>query len=136
MQTELLLPKSDSKADKRKRNRQRESNRTAVAIQVRKTDGRCMNFRCPMVRYRDLAFIAAHHIERRRPHEPALDSPENMITLCKRCHKAAHEGGEDHHNKRLTAKQFMIYVLEFHVGTERWRWEEQYQRLKRMEPAT
>lgn len=54
----------------------------------------------------------------------------NLIGLCRLvAHKAAHEGRKVD-GKRLSAKQYIIYVLEQWLDDLCWRWEIVYNKLK------
>ncbi len=107
-------------------------NSTVLRRKCLKMDGnRCVNKDCRSVlRYRT-DYLERHHIIKSSHEGP--DTVENSIMLCPVCHKKAEEGYTYRVNRnktiRITARQFMLWVLDQHIGTSYFRWDESYKYL-------
>lgn len=71
----------------------------------------------------------AHHIIFKS--EYVNDNLNNLITLCFSCHRFAHDGYNSYTGERLTARQFIIILLEDLENKENFRWGESLEALKR-----
>lgn len=132
-----MFPKSNTRLEKRRKRSLRQDRRTAAWKVTRMLDTeavgvlRCMNLHCRSEFTFDSRFIHGMHIKPRRPNLPERDHPDNEISGCCECHdmcdgrKPAYIDGQ-----RVTADEFMLYILEQHREESYWRWEESYQWLK------
>jgi len=84
----------------------------------------CRNKRCQSPH----SGLGPHHILRRS--HGAKDTFEECITLCMACHRGVEEGIKIG-DKRLTAREFMLMILEQWVGHPEFRWSDVYNELKR-----
>jgi hypothetical protein len=66
-----------------------------------------------------------HHILFGRP---KVNELWNGICLCRTCHKTVHEGF-NLHDRRMTGREYMIFILE--QGHKDFRWQEAYDELKK-----
>jgi len=126
---ELFFPKPKHK----KKRRRHSSNLTDRQLQevVIARDGRCMNKLCSVMH----PSLAGHHIKFKS--QGGSNNPEWSISLCRQCHKCADEGGVyDQGQPRLTARQWMIAVLESWKDDPCFIWGDALEYLKRKEPLS
>ncbi len=72
--------------------------------------------------------LSVHHIKY-KSHQGA-DTPENMITLCRRCDFAVHMG----HGKgvgRVAGRQYMLKILDALEEAPDYRWSEVHEELRK-----
>lgn len=82
----------------------------------------CRNPQCLSVKGNDSfaqGWLIVHHIRYKSHQGP--DTKENTITLCKRCEHAIHHGHGRGKN-RLSARQYMLKILNGLVGAPDYRW--------------
>lgn len=72
--------------------------------------------------------LSPHHIKYKSHQGP--DTKENTITLCQLCHKAVQEG-HGKGDKRLTARQYMLKILNDLVGAADYRWHEVHEEYRK-----
>lgn len=71
----------------------------------------------------------AHHIIYRS--EYTDDHLYNLITLCFTCHRFAHDGTKDEKGNRITAREFVLSLLEDLQDSKSFRWQESLELLRR-----
>lgn len=137
----MMFDKPDSRAEKLKRYNERERRRKLAAEETKRLDAeamgrlRCMNIYCTFLWNKNKDYLSACHIINKRVNAPELDCPENEFTGCPVCHDMAdgRRQARDNHGRKLTARQFIIWLLEQHVGQPYFRWHNVYEQLKRLE---
>ena len=72
--------------------------------------------------------LSVHHIIYKSHQGP--DTPENMITLCRRCDYAVHNG-HGRGDARLTGRQYMLKILDALEGASDYRWGEVHAELRK-----
>ncbi len=88
----------------------------------------CRSFYCTGLYVTD----PPHHIKFRS--QGGDNKVTNGITLCRQCHDFAHgKGNLKINDKRVTARQFMIMVLNHLVCEKFYRWHDVHEELKRKE---
>ena len=126
----LLFPK------KKKIKKQNNGARVAFHRLIVGRDGKCMNPDCPCHKNKkkEVIILSAHHIIRRS--QGGRDKLEVGITLCVNySHKWAEGEGNltDDNGNRITARQFMIMVLDALKDDPCYRWGLVHAELKRRE---
>lgn len=124
----MFIPKPDTKKDRARKKRQRAQRRSDFHFAVLTLDPQCRNPWCKPS-YRPKA-IDACHIEPKRPNAPHLDTAENGIGLCRRCHDMFDGRAEVMIGKmEYSTLEFRIKVLEFWPAPI-FRWAEALEYLK------
>ena len=118
----VTIPKPNVKADRRAKKRAKQQSHDAFSEAVLAADDyRCANF----LTIHDRTYgVTAHHIVRRGQQGP--DTVENGVALCAQCHDRAERG-----DKKQTADEFVLWVLNQHRDSARWRWDEAAAHLKK-----
>lgn len=131
VQQELAHPKPDCAAERRRKKLARAERRRQARLEVFALD----KHQCQWCGARDC--LDPCHIENKRAHNPELDTPANMITLCGRipgtrigCHYIFDEGGKVN-GKKVTANQFRIMVFERHENDPTFRHRKHLELLKK-----
>lgn len=101
----------------------------AATIQA---DGyKCGNRYCWSLDKRTPGVLKAHHIIYRS--QGGSDIIENLITLCPQCHRKAHDGcNHPRTGVRMTGREYMRFILDAYLGTDRFRWHNAYGSLSRV----
>lgn len=120
--------KKPLKAEREVKKRHRRDARAAWQAEVKKLDGKCMNRECTSVMKRNQQALQAHHIKSRSL--GGYDVPANGITLCPLCHVRVHCGYRHPIEGWITARQYMIRILNGWTGEDQWRWGGPYHWLK------
>lgn len=133
-QTQLALPKPNSRADRKRKKRDKEKSYQMFRKNVFKiANGRCENRHCMSTETGCLSGLSPHHIHKRSQGGP--DTVANGILLCVQCHERAESGYNDHNGNRITARQYNIRLLEDWLGHDRFRWTLVLAYLKSKEPV-
>lgn len=75
-----------------------------------------------------MSHIEPHHII--YSGQLGVDTAENGIGLCALCHRLVH-CGTTIKGRRLTGRQYMVYILDVLKDQACWRWTEAYRELQR-----
>lgn len=126
----LRFPKPE-KINRAERRKSILDNRNNVKEEARRLDGhKCANPNCKAKDnyYALYQILSVHHIIKLS--ETVIDELWNLITLCAMCHHYA-ENGINTKDKRLTAREFMLWVLENKKNEPNYRHAEAEERLRR-----
>lgn len=122
----LMFPKGK----RRKKKNKRGYSKTVFRKKVVKADNnRCANRNCLSVCTYRGDLLHAHHIKFSSQGGP--DTVENGISLCPTCHERAHQGYTNVVGERVTARAFMIDILEKKQNEATFRWEEALDYLRK-----
>lgn len=122
-----MIPKPDGTKDRRRRKRLIKSERAQFREQVLARDGTCMDMNCPC--HKQLGGILdPHHIDYLS--QVTDNSVDNGITLCRYIAHRKVQEGYYRDAQFVSPDEAMLEILEPHRGTLRWRWDDQYKRLK------
>lgn len=125
----LMFPKPNVGKDRRRKQRGKEKEAALFRKQVLVLDNnKCLDLKCECHRETN-PILDPHHIDLKA--RGVDNRVENGATLCRYgAHRRVHDGYYKD-GTFVTPDQVMLEILEQHLGSIHWRWDEQYDRLKR-----